>query len=396
MPNQIDANGLQIKTRQEIVDEILNGADGFVGLRGIYGADINVDPNTPDGQMVNIFAQATVDVLELLQQIYDGMDPDQAIGRTLDQRCAINGVVRKAGTYTLQNVSITATQATTIAGVDTAPTAPFTVADAAGNRFVLLSTYAFGGAATTSLAFRAEKLGAIITSPNTINRLVTIQLGISAANNPAAATSIGTAEETDYALRIRRAQSVSVSSKGYLQGLIGQLLAIDTVTSARVLENTTGTTDGNGIPGHSIWAIVNGGTEPEVALAIYNKRNAGCGMKGAVSVNVPQVDGSTFAVLFDRPTSETLWISLSVTAITGAIDAAYIRAQLILALSYTIGQPADASAIVAIVKAIAPNGYVSNEGVSNVNSGYVAFKATSTVAHQWAVSAARIYINGSL
>lgn len=396
MPNQIDANGLQIKTRQEIVDEILNGADGFVGLRSIYGADINVDPNTPDGQMVNIFAQATVDVLELLQQIYDGMDPDQAVGRTLDQRCAINGVVRKAGTYTLQNVSITATQATTIAGVDTAPTAPFTVADAAGNRFVLLSTYAFGGAATASLAFRAEKLGAIITSPNTINRLVTIQLGISAANNPAAATSIGTAEETDYALRIRRAQSVSVSSKGYLQGLIGQLLAIDTVTSARVLENTTGTTDGNGIPGHSIWAIVNGGTEPEVALAIYNKRNAGCGMKGNVSVNVPQVDGSTFAVLFDRPTSETLWISLSVTAITGAIDAAYIRAQLILALSYTIGQPADASAIVAIVKAIAPNGYVSNEGVSNVNSGYVAFKATSTVAHQWAVSAARIYINGSL
>lgn len=396
MPNIIDANGLTIKTRDQIVAEILDGADGFVGLRSIYGADINVGPNTPDGQMVNIFAQATVDVLELLQQIYDGIDPDQAIGRTLDQRCAINGVVRKAGSYTLQTVYVGATQACTIAGLDTDPTAPFTVADAAGNRFLLVSSYVFVGAATVPMTFRAEKIGAIITAPNTITRLVTIQLGISSVNNPDAASTIGTAEETDYALRIRRAQSVSVSSKGYFQGLIGQLLAIATVTSVKLLENTTGSVDGNGIPGHSIWAIVNGGTDDEVAQAIYLKRNAGCGMKGAVSVNVTQTDGSTFAVLFDRPTSETLWISLDVTAITGTIDATYIRAQIVAALSYQIGQPADASAIVALVKAIAPNGYVSNEGVSNADSGYVPYKATSTVAHQWAVAPARIYINGSL
>ena len=396
MTNQIDASGLTIKTRDEIVTEILDGADGFSGLRTIYGPDINVGPNTPDGQMVNIYAQVATDILELLQQIYDSMNPDQAIGRTLDQRCAINGDARKAGTYTIQAVTITATQAVTINGIDTAPLAPFTVADPAGNKFVLMSTYSFVAAGSTSLIFRAEKLGAIITTANTITRLVTILLGISAANNPTSATTIGTSEETDYALRIRRAQSVSVSSKGYLQGLIGQLLAIDSVTSAIVLENTTGTTDGNGIPGHSIWAIVNGGTNAEVAQAIYNKRNAGCGMKGAVSTNITQVDGSIFAVLFDRPTSETLWISLSITAITGSVDAAFIRAQILASLSYTIGQPADASAIVKLVKDLLPTAYVSNEGVSNTNSGYVPFKATSTVAHQWAVAAARIYINGSL
>ena len=77
------------------------------------------------------------------------------------------------------------------------------------------------------------------------------------------------------------------------------------------------------------------------------------------------------------------------------IDAAYVRAQLLERLSYGIGQPADASAITAMVKEIAPNGYVDSAGVSNVNSGYIALKATTGVNYQWATAAVRIYINGS-
>ena len=70
-------------------------------LKSIYGADINTDPSTPDGQVINIRAQAAVDNLDLLAQINAMFDPDQAIGVLLDQRCAINGVKRKGGTFTL-------------------------------------------------------------------------------------------------------------------------------------------------------------------------------------------------------------------------------------------------------------------------------------------------------
>lgn len=393
--NIIDANGLTIQTRQQIVDELLNGADGFRGYYAIYGPTINVDPNSSDGQLINLIAQAKVDVLELIQQIFDGMDPDQAIGRVLDQRCAINGVVRHAGTYTLTNVDVTATQAVTITGVDDDPDNPFTVSDEDGNKYVLLETYAFVGAGTQTLAFRAKEIGAIDTTVNTITTMVTILLGISGVNNPDTATSTGTNEETDYALRIRRSKSVAVPSKGYLEGLIGALLAIDDVTNAIVLENDTNTTDGDGIPGHSIWVIVNGGTNTDVAQAIYVKRNAGCGMKGSVEVVVTQVNNSTFTIKFDRPTPENLWISFDLTAITGSIDAAYVRAQILANLSYDINQPADASAIVAMVKAIAPNAYVSEEGVSDADASYVAFKETTAVNNQWAIAAARIKINGT-
>lgn len=393
--NQISSSGLTIQTRAQILNELLNGADGFDGLRTIYGADINTDPNTPDGQLVNLIAQAKIDVLEFIQQIFDSMDPDQAIGRVLDMRCAINGVVRKAGTYTTTNLVVTVDRALTINGLDTAPDNPFTVADTAGNKFFLVATHAFTVAGTTSLLFQAEKLGVILATVGTITQIQTIQLGVLGASNVDAPLTVGTNEESDYALRIRRSRSVSVPSKGYLEGLYGALLGVDAVTSVLVLENVTGTTDANGIPGHSIWCIVNGGTSADVAAAIYLKRNAGCGMKGSTTVNISQVDGTLFPIKFDRTTAETIWITFNLTAITGSIDAAYVRAQILANFSYTINQTADASAIVAFVKSIAPNCYVSAEGVSNTNSAYGAIKTNATVDRQWALAPARIIINGA-
>ena len=40
MPNSLDATGLTIKTRAEIIDEMLNGASGLPGLLEIYGDEL--------------------------------------------------------------------------------------------------------------------------------------------------------------------------------------------------------------------------------------------------------------------------------------------------------------------------------------------------------------------
>lgn len=394
MPNAIDSSGLTIQTTPEIIAEILDGAPGYPGMRQIYGADINVDANSPDGQMVNIIAQAKTDVLELSQQIYNSFDPDKAVGTSLDARCAINGVIRNAGTKTIQNVVVTTDRALTLPGLDTSVT-PFTVADTSGNQYQLASTYAFVGAASTSLVFQAALIGAVSSLPNTIISIVTVTLGVTGVNNPATYTTLGLNEETDYALRIRRQKSVALPSQGYLEGLIGALLDTTDVTEAMVYENDTNTTDANGIPGHSIWCIVKGGTNQAVANAIYVKRNAGCGMKGTVTVSVPQVDGTYFPIKFDRPTSQNLYISFDIIAVTGSVDANFIRSQILAQLSYTIAQPAVASEITVLVEAIAPNGSISNMGVSDDGSTYVSLLDTAAINNLWALASARIIINGS-
>lgn len=394
MPNTIDANGLTIKSLSEIITEILNGTGSYPGFYAIYGNQINVGPNSPDGNMINIFAQSAIDMEEFCAEVFASFDPDQATGVVLDQRCAINGVVRRGATYTIQPVLVTVGQAVTLQGLDTSPLSPFTVSDAAGNRFFLVSTAAFGGAGSQTLTFQAAQLGPILTTLNTINQITTPTLGVLTVNNPGAPTTVGISEETDAALRIRRANSVSLPSKGYLEGLLGALLDTDGVTQAIVLENDTNATVGT-IPGHSIWCIVLGGSDDDVAHAIYVKRNAGCGMKGSVTVNVPQIDETTFPIQFDRPTSENLWIEFDVVAITGAIDEDYIRAQLLARLSYNIGQSADTATIVALVKLISPNASIEGEGVSADGVTYVSLLAPTAINYQFVLTAPKIIINGN-
>lgn len=397
--NAITSAGISIDTPAETLDKFLEGTDAYPGMKRIYGENINVNPNSPDGQFINLGVLITQDILALIVSAYASFDPDQAVGRALDQRCAINGVIRNAGTYTYTNVTVTATQAVTLEGLDTSPDAPFTVSDAAGNKFVLVEQYAFVGAASTALAFRALDMGAVETLVNTITVIDTITLGISTVNNPAVATTTGTAEETDAALRIRRARSVALPSTGFFDGLVGALLAVDGVGQVKLVENTTNADETYGaktLPGHSIWAIVSGGEAADIAQAIYVKRNAGCGMLGDISTNITQVDGSLFAVLFDRPISQDLWIRASVHPITGTVDTAFLKTELLAALDYDIGQSASSSEIVSLLQGIAVEAgmdvAISIEGVSLDGVTWASLVDTTEINYQFAAASARTTI----
>ena len=69
MPNQIDKNGLQVNTLNENLSILI---DNF---NTIYKANINLDQNTPDAQLLNIFAQIVTSNGELLQDINASFAP---------------------------------------------------------------------------------------------------------------------------------------------------------------------------------------------------------------------------------------------------------------------------------------------------------------------------------
>lgn len=400
MPAIIDATGIQIPTSAETLANFLNGTGGLPGMYAIYGPGINVNPNSPDGQMLNILALAITDAYQFLAQIYDSFDPNQAVGVQLDQRCAINGVIRQAGTNTQVNVLVTVTQALTLTGLDAAPSPAFTVADTAGNQYVLQNSHVFSGAGSASLAFQAVALGPVAALANTLTTAVTVQLGVASVNNPAGPTSLGVAEETDSALRLRRAQSTALPSQSFVDGIIAGVLNVPDVTGVKVQNNnTTGTVGGT--PANSIWVVVAGGVNAAIAQVIYSKMSAGCGMRGSVTVDITQLDGNTFAVNFDRPTAENLYISFSVTAINGSPtpDPHYISTQLQALLAYQIGQSASISAISALVEQISPGCAVtltSTDGVSPDGSTWTqTLNPTSANNYQFAVAGARIRINGT-
>jgi uncharacterized phage protein gp47/JayE len=53
-------------------------------------------------------------VYELLEQVYEAFDPDQAAGTQLDLLCAIVGIVREPATYTQGTCQLTGVLATVV------------------------------------------------------------------------------------------------------------------------------------------------------------------------------------------------------------------------------------------------------------------------------------------
>ena len=388
MPNSFDGTGLQTLTQSEIVENLTQE------FQNIYGEDINVDSNSPDGQLINIFAQMLEDQYELLNQVNTSFDPDQAIGTVLDQRCSINGVQRKAGTYTYVQVDVITDRSVTLAGLDqNSVEDSYTISDSEGNQFVLANTTSIS-AGTNSLRFRASNIGAVEVLPNTITTPVTIILGVLSVNNPSVASEEGTNEETDAELRERRKRSVSIANQGYTDGLLAALENIPDVTKASVYQNRGGTTDADGIPGHSIWVVVQGGSDAEIGQVMDNKVAAGVGMKGTQSVNVSQADGSVATYYFDRPTAQTLYVNLDITPLAGQILVySDIKNSLINGLSFQPNETVDSSAIICYIKSKYDNVAVTCQ-VSTDGTTWQTIVSPSTKDKFFAMTTSSITIEG--
>lgn len=350
MPDSFGADGLTIKTASEITSDLVSG------LQGIYGADINVDQNSPDGQQIGIITQIAIDLRELLVSVNAGFDPDQALGSILDQRVAINNIARQGGTYTVQPIDIVVINTVDLQGLDANYANPagtgYTVQDSSGNQFILADSITLTPG-TTSVNFRAKTIGAVTVPINTITTPVTIVVGVTSVNNSSSEISVGQNQETDAQLRTRRAQSVAIASNGYLNGLLAAVEAIEGVASAAIHENVTNAVDAAGIPAHGIWLIVDGGADTEIGNAIYEKKSYGANMKGAVTVDIVTASGDIFTALFDRPTAEILYVRFKIqkTGVSSAFDTASIKQYIVDAKDYSIGQYADTSSLTTIAAA---------------------------------------------
>lgn len=389
MANTIDVNGLTTSTQAELITYYTTQ------YKAIYGSDINLDQDSPDGQMMMIWIQAVLDLQDLLTQIYNTFDPDNAVGNVLDQRVAINGIQRLAGTHTVTNITVVAAAAVNLFGLDSSNPV-YTISDNEGNQWELITSISLGGAGTYVLSFQAKNPGAVLSVPNTITVPVTVVLEITSVNNPTTYATLGITEETDDALKIRRQRSVSLSSQGYLAGLLAALENISGVTSAFIYENVTGSTDGDGVPSHSIWVIVSGTATPaQIANAIYTKRNAGCGMKGAQTYSVTQADGSAFVIRWDNVTSEALFIKFTATSLDGVNppNVAAIIAALVTTFVPGVFEKVNINELATLVQTIDPNTLVTSAGFSTSSGGsYTNTLTPATKDKQFAVTAPNIIV----
>jgi uncharacterized phage protein gp47/JayE len=299
----IDAAGLHIPTYEDIIAYLLNAYEALCPP-GVYLAN-----DSAEYQFISVLALAYNDAMQANQIAYNSRGPISAIGAALDIVVQANGLIRKSASYSTCDVILTGTTGTVITGG--------IVSDVNGNQWSLPSPITIPSGGSITVTATCIAIGSIPAAPGNINNIATPTQGWTAVNNTASAIS-GQPAETDMQLRARQAISSTLPSLTLMVGTMARIAAIEGVTRYAFDENPTGIVDANAVPAHAICVVVEGGTDADIAAAIYYNKGPGCGTYGSVSYPVVDpANGTTTTIHFDRPVYVPIYVTINLTALLG-------------------------------------------------------------------------------
>lgn len=298
----VTAEGISAPDYQTILDTLTSY------FQQIYGSDAYLEPDSKDGQMVALVALAIHDANNTAISVYNCFSPATGYGAALTSNVKINGIARRGATNSTVDLVLTGTAGTSITNG--------TVKDTNNVIWRLPASVTIGVGGTVTVTATCSNSGAVAALAGTITTINTPTRGWASVTNPAAAT-VGAPAETDAELRIRQGQSVALSSLTPFEGVDGAIANVAGVTRHKLYENDTGATDSNGLPPHSISAIVDGGDVTEIAQTIRGSKGQGTATYGTTSVTVPDTYGNPHVISFSRSTDVPIYGHITLKAFTG-------------------------------------------------------------------------------
>lgn len=281
----IDSTGFHL---DPLADVTLNLT---AAMQSIYGSDVNVSPETPDGQWIGVLSNAIYSAAQGLQYVYSSLDVRNARGVELQGRVALNGITPKAGTNSTCTFLLTGalsatipegTQLQTDSAVIWATVAPVTLGSVYGTATVLCA---------------AVPTGALSATSGSTVRIMTPLYGLQDASVVAMVTT-GTPQESDVALQLRRAQSVALPSQSKIDSLRARVLAVPNVLACAVYDNPSDVATNIGssywyINPHSVAVCVHGpaASATDIAQALWLSGGFGNGFDGDITHSVVDSQG---------------------------------------------------------------------------------------------------------
>lgn len=274
----------------------------------IYGADAYLEPDSKDGQMVALVALAIHDANNVAIGVYNSFSPSTALSDALTRNVKINGIVRRGETSSTVDLLLTGTAGTTITSGS--------AKDDNGIIWNFPASVSIDVNGSTTITATCDTSGPVAALAGTITGINTPTRGWFSVTNLVAAT-VGTAAETDAELRVRQGQSVALPSLTPFDAVDGALANVTGVMRHKLYENDTGSVDANGLPAHSLSAIVDGGDATEIAQVLRSKKGQGVGTYGATTLVMADSYGNPHPVSFSRPTDVPVFVSLTLRVFTG-------------------------------------------------------------------------------
>lgn len=261
MTLQLDENGLQTQTQQEITDERAQL------LRDQFGVNLRTTADSIMGQLNNIAGELLALAQQALGAVYRSFDPAGAIGRALDARLTLTGSVRLGATFSTVDGVLTFSSAGTMVNGD------LIVNTQTNDQWQLTDgPHAAAGPFPEVIPaqFTAVETGPKIALAGSTWGAVTIIPGLDGFTNPSDDAEPGRDLETDSEARQRRNLELYSQGQGPLVAIQGVVSKVDGVQSVRVYhnpsENPVGTQPLNlGIPFKAFNVVVE--TNPPVPTA---------------------------------------------------------------------------------------------------------------------------------
>ncbi|MFM3842790.1 baseplate J/gp47 family protein [Klebsiella pneumoniae] len=298
----VTAEGISAPDYQTVLDTIT----GY--FQQIYGSDAYLEPDSKDGQMVALVALAIHDANNTAISVYRSFSPATALGDALTSNVKINGITRRAATNSTVDLLLTGTVGTAITNGS--------VRDTNSVVWNLPATVVIGSDGTVVATATCANSGAVAAVAGSVNGINTPTRGWPSVTNPLAAT-VGVAAETDAELRVRQSQSVALASLTPFDAVDGAIANVEGVTRHKLFENDTETTDANGLPAHSISAIVEGGDATSIANTIRSVKGQGVSTYGTTAVIVTDKYGNPYTIRFSRQIDVPVYVSITLKALTG-------------------------------------------------------------------------------
>lgn len=284
-------------------------------FKSVFGADLNIDPRTPQGALINLFTLARIATLVNNAQMANQINPNVAGGILLDAIYALTGGERTTAQRTTVSATLTGVPGTVV------PSNSQAQESVNGQIFSLISDVTINSLGTGTGNFQANNAGAITVTANTLTIIVTGVLGWETVNNTAAGT-IGASTESDIATRYQRKATLALQGFGLAEAITSALMTVSGVVSLSFRENYNSTTeiiDGTTMVPNSIYACVDGGTDADVASTLVTKKSGGCAYNNGNGVPISETvtepfSGQVMTVLFDRPTDKQILVQVTAKA----------------------------------------------------------------------------------
>ncbi len=291
--------------KRKRLDQLLSELDAEV--KSIFGDNFNTSPESPDGQINGLISESNANLWEIAEEAYNAFNPSAVTGVTLSNLVQLNGITRSPATSSRANLTITGTAGTII------PTGSLISTSDTADQFsteIDVTLDSGGNGTVFASAILTGPISALAGSLTVIDTPIT---GWDTVTNIADAIE-GTNEETDVELRVRREQSVARDAQAIIDAIFAEVRAVSGVTEVTVLENDTNSgPDANGLPAHSVHAIVVGGVNEDIAQAIFIKKTLGATPFGTTTVAVNDDQGIPHDISFSRPTEIPIFIIVNLT-----------------------------------------------------------------------------------